>query len=169
MITDSMTKTQFVVEILNRDVDNIFKAQQLIAEENTRLQGAGLKKVKRSGEKIGERSGRLRESLRSPKYSVAGVNGKFQVQAYIPLHIRFLDMKEKGNWMIYNRQVWGILYRNSMIDIKYRYGDQIRDLVGQALRDAFGAAMSSTSKSKSAKSADKGFDGAAYEKAKGRS
>lgn len=140
MVTESMTESQFIVEILNRDVANIYKAQQLIAEENTRLQGAGLKAVKRSGKKIGERSGRLRESLRNPKYTVAGVDGKFQVQAYIPLHIRFLDMRSKGNWMIYNRPVWGILYRNSLLDIKYRYGDHIHDLVGNALREAFGSA-----------------------------
>ncbi len=136
MMTDNMTKSQFVVEILNRDLVNIYRAQQLIAEENTRLQGAGMKAVRRSGKKIGERSGRLRESLRNPKYTVAGVDGKFQAQAYIPLHMRFLDMKSLGNWMIYNRQVWGILYRNTMIDIKYRYGDQIRDRVGDALRNA---------------------------------
>jgi len=136
MMTDNMTKSQFVVEILNRDLVNIYRAQQLIAEENTRLQGAGMKAVRRSGKKIGERSGRLRESLRNPKYTVAGVDGKFQAQAYIPLHMRFLDMKSLGNWMIYNRQIWGILYRNTMIDIKYRYGDQIRDRVGDALRNA---------------------------------
>jgi len=137
MVTEQMTKSQFVVEVLNRDIDNIYSAQLLIAEKNIRLQGASLKQVKRSGNKIGTRSGELLEALRDPDYSIAGVDGKFQVQAYIPLQARFLDMRHLGNWMIYNRQVWGILYRNSLIDIKYRYGDQIWNQLGSALHDAF--------------------------------
>lgn len=137
MVTEQMTKSEFVVEVLNRDVENIYRAQLLIAEKNIRLQGASLKAVKRSGKKIGERSGQLKNALQNPQYNIAGIDGKFQVQAYIPLQVRFLDMKHLGNWMIYNRQVWGILYRNSLIDIKYRYGDNIRNSVGEALRDAF--------------------------------
>lgn len=136
MITDSMTKTQFVVEILNRDIDNIFKAQRLIAEKSTQLKKGGLKEKKRSG-RIGTASGRLLASLNNPKYTIAGVNGKFQVQAYIPLHMRFFDMKHLGNWEIYNRQVWGILYRNTLIDLKYGYGRQLRNLLGGALDRAF--------------------------------
>ncbi len=137
MVTEQMTKSEFVVEVLNRDVENIYRAQLLIAEKNIRLQGASLKAVKRSGKKIGERSGQLKNALQNPQYNIAGIDGKFQVQAYIPLQVRFLDMKHLGNWMIYNRQVWGILYRNSLIDIKYRSGDNIRNSVGEALRDAF--------------------------------
>lgn len=137
MVTEQMIKSEFVVEVLDRDVENIYGAQLLIAEKNIRLQGASLKAVKRSGKKIGERSGQLKNALQNPQYNIAGIDGKFQVQAYIPLQVRFLDMKHLGNWMIYNRQVWGILYRNSLIDIKYRSGDNIRNSVGEALRDAF--------------------------------
>lgn len=137
MVTEQFTKSEFIVEILNRDVVNIFRAQLLIAEKNIRLQGAGLKQVKRYGKKIGVRSGNLLESLREPGYSIAGVNGTFQMKASVPLQTRFLDMKHRGNWMIYNRQIWGILYRNTKIDLKYRYRDDIRDTLGAALQDAF--------------------------------
>jgi hypothetical protein len=168
MGTDQMTKTEFVVQVLNRDVRNIYKAHQLIAEKNTRLEGKDLKEVKRQGSRIGNRSGHLLESLRNPNYSVTGIDGQFQVQAYIPLYLRFFDMKHLGNWMIYNRQVWGILYNNSMVDIKYEYGDQVRDIIGSALRDAFGSPGSLSSKSKKTTSNNSVTDGAAYEKAKGR-
>lgn len=137
MGTDQMTKTEFVVQVLNRDVRNIYKAHQLIAEKNIRLQGKDLKEKKRQGAKIGSKSGHLLESLQNPNYSVTAIDGQFQVQAYIPLYLRFFDMKHLGNWMIYNRQVWGILYNNSRVDIKYGYGDQIRDIVGESLRRAF--------------------------------
>jgi hypothetical protein len=46
-------------------------------------------------------------------------------------------MKRLGNWKIYNRQIWGILYSNALKDIKQRYGEYIGDTVGDALRDAF--------------------------------
>lgn len=136
MITAQMTKSQFVVEVLNRDVQNIYKAQLLIAQENIRLQGSDFKQKKRSGAKLSERSGNLLEKLRNPSYSiVSGEN--FKVEAVVALQTRFLDMKQHGNWMIYNRQVWGILYRNSMLDIKYGYARQIRDYLGEALDRAF--------------------------------
>lgn len=137
MITDQFTKTQFVVEVLNRDITNIYRAQQLIVEKNIRLTGKNLKEKKRSGTKIGTRSGRLLESLQNPQFAIAAGSGKLQAQSYIPLHARFLDMKEKGNWMIYNRQVWGILYGRSIIDVKYGYGEQLRDTLGEALNQAF--------------------------------
>lgn len=137
MVTDQLTKTEFVVEVLNRDVRNIYKAHQLIAEKNIRLQGRDLKEVKRKGAKIGSKTGHLLESLRNPNYSITAMNGQFQVQAYIPLYLRFFDMKHLGNWMIYNRQVWGILYNSSRVDIKYGYGEQIRDILGDALNRAF--------------------------------
>ena len=137
MVTGQMTKTEFVVQVLNRDVRNIYKAHQLIAEKNIRLQGADLKVKKRQGSRMGSRSGHLLESLQNPNYSVVTMYGQFQVQAYIPLYLLFFDMKHLGNWMIYNRQVWGILYNNSRVDIKYGYGDQIRDILGDSLRRAF--------------------------------
>lgn len=137
MITDQMTKTQFIVEVLNRDIKNIYRAQLLIAEKNIRLQGSGFKEKKRAGATIGKRTGYLLKSLQHPRFTISGNDGKFNAQAYVSLQTRFLDMKKHGNWMIYNRQVYGILYRNTQIDIKYRYGDQIRDLLGGSLDSAF--------------------------------
>lgn len=136
MITEQFTKSEFMVEIVNRDVVNIFRAQLLIAEKNIRLQGANLEQV-RGGGKIGVRSGNLLKSLRDPSYSIAAVNGRLQMSASVPIQTRFLDMKRRGNWMIYNRQIWGILYRNTKIDLKYRYRDGIRDSLGAALQNAF--------------------------------
>ena len=137
MLTEQITKSQFVVEVLNRDIANIYKAQLLIARHNIRLTGTDLKQVKRAGPKMGERKGKLISSLASPKYAIFGRDGKFQAEASIPIHTRFLDMKKHGNWMIYNRQVWGILYRNAMLDIKYGYKRRLHDHVGDALRAAF--------------------------------
>lgn len=144
MVTENLTKTQFIVDILNRDVSNIYQAMRLIAEKSTRLEGRAMKEKKRK-DKIGVRTGTLLKSVQNPNFTIAGINGTFQVNAYIPLHMRFLDMKKKGNWKIYNRQVWGILYNNSIRDLKYGYGEEIRDIVGAALVQAFGGSYASTS------------------------
>ena len=136
MITDQMTKSGFVADVLNRDFQNIFKAQKLIVEQNTRLQGKDLKKVQGRG-RIGRRSGALMDSVQNPKFNIVGNNGNFQAEAYVPLHMRFLDMKRIGNWKIYNRQIFGILYRSSMRSIRFGYGRDMSDVLGNELDKAF--------------------------------
>jgi hypothetical protein len=51
--------------------------------------------------------------------------------------MRFLDMKHFGNHKIYNKQVFGILYKNALRDIRYRYGQETSDTIGDLLRSAF--------------------------------
>lgn len=46
-------------------------------------------------------------------------------------------MKKHGNWKIYNRQVWGILYNNSLRRILHGYGEEIHDNVRATLESAF--------------------------------
>jgi hypothetical protein len=137
MISENITKQQFIVSILKRDVEHIYSAQRLIATKNIYIKGKQLKATKRKGEKIGERTGSLLESLQNPDYSVYAEGNKFIISAGIVKHMRFLDMKHLGNRMIYNRQVWGILYNNSLREIKSGYGQHLHDLVEEALQKAF--------------------------------
>ncbi|EOA52049.1 hypothetical protein HMPREF1214_04873 [Bacteroides sp. HPS0048] len=51
--------------------------------------------------------------------------------------MRFMDMKRVGNWQIYNRQVWGILYNNTINAVRYEYGKQVRDQIYARLTNAF--------------------------------
>ncbi len=137
MISDKITKTQFIASTLERDVKNIYSAMSLIARQNVYIEGKKLQQKKRRGSTIGQRTGALLHSLENPQYSISGLDGKFIVTASIVQHIRFLDMKHLGNRRIYNRQVWGILYNNALPDIKYSYGKEVYDFVGRALREAF--------------------------------
>lgn len=138
MISDQIVKSEFVTGILERDIKNIYSAMELVAKSNVYIEGKALKEKKRRGAKIGKQSGALINSLENPVYSIIGINGKFIITAGIVLHERFLDMKKMGNRRIYNRQVWGILYNNALPDIKYNYGTEIRDIVGESLKQAFG-------------------------------
>jgi len=137
MISDNITKQDFIIQVLERDVRNIYKTQLAIAQQNIYIGGKQLKVTKRRGAKIGVRSGSLLKSLENPDYMIQAQGDKFIVSAAIVKHMRFLDMKKHGNRKIYNRQVWGILYNNALKDIKYNYGQTVSDVIGEKLREAF--------------------------------
>lgn len=48
-----------------------------------------------------------------------------EVISQIPLVMRFVDMKRYGNWEIYNKQVWGMLYRDVFSDLSQKYRSYI--------------------------------------------
>jgi len=137
MISSNITKQEFITQVLERDIRNIYQSQLLIAQQNIRVTGRELKKIKRAGPTIGVRSGSLINSLQNPDYWIQMQGENLTVSAYIVRHMRFLDMKRLGNWHIYNRQVWGILYNNALKDIRYNYGREIENRVGKALDEAF--------------------------------
>lgn len=136
MITESISKADFIVQVLDRDVKNIYMAQRLIAEQNIYISGKDLKSSKGKGKQVSQKTGRLLRSLSAADYDIQFDGAKFNVTSQIALHTRFLDMKKFGNHRIYNAQVWGILYGTTLPTIKYKYGQRIHDLVGQALKRA---------------------------------
>jgi hypothetical protein len=138
MITENITKQQFIVQVLERDIKRIFAAELAIAQENIYVSGKELKVTKQRGYKIGVRSGALLESLQNPDYVIQAQGEKFIVSAGIVKHMRFIDMKKYGNRRIYNRQVWGILYNNALKDIRFNYGNAIADSVFDDIVEAFG-------------------------------
>lgn len=171
MISEKISKSEFVIQVLERDVKNIYNAQLLIAQENIYMKGKALKTTKRKGALIGRKSGRLLESLQNPDYVIAQRGDKFILSSGIVKHMRFLDMKHLGNRQIYNRQLWGILYNNALRDIRQGYGKELYDFVGKSLQEAFNKSSSSSSSKSSGSTQDstkKQFDGEAYTRAKGR-
>lgn len=132
----SMAPDEFIRQIFERDAKNIYRSQKLIISQRIYLEGKELKATQRS-RGIKRRTGRLEDSLSNPDFIVQSQGERFNIIAEYPLYIRFLDMKHLGNWMIYSKQIWGILFSNALPDIKYRYGDYIADTVGNALRNAF--------------------------------
>jgi hypothetical protein len=132
MFTDSIKK-QFVTQVIERDIKNIYNAQLLIATKNIYMTGSNRELHKRKGPLMGGR-GNLIQSLQSPDYKIS-VGDTITIVNTIAKQLRFLDMKAHGNWQIYNRQVWGILYNNALQDIRAGYGKQIHDHIGKILRD----------------------------------
>ena len=134
MITE--LKGDFIVKTLDRNVANIFEAQRIIAERNVYVRGRNLTIKKKKGKSIGRYTGRLMSSLSHPSYTIVKTTEGFIVNSSIMQYMRFLDMKRMGNREIYNKQLWGILYRRTFPSIKYDYGKNVHDALGAALKKA---------------------------------
>lgn len=131
-----LSQPEFIRAILERDARNISKVQSLILSDRIYLSGKDLKATRRK-KGLKKRTGRLEDALANPDFYIQSAGEKFILADNYPLYIRFLDMKHLGNWQIYNRQIWGILYNNTLPDIRFKYGQAIRNYVGEAL-DAAG-------------------------------
>ncbi len=68
---------------------------------------------------------------------VAGSGSSLYATIVYPTYIRFLDMKRLGNYRIYNRPIWGILYRQTLRDIRYEFSDWLAKFVSSRLADGF--------------------------------
>lgn len=85
---------------------------------------------------IKKRTGVLMKSLREGQPVITGQGLEAHLEAEYPVYTRMLDMKEKGNHKIYNRPIWGILYKQTLIDMKYEYKDWLRSQVEEFLKKA---------------------------------
>jgi hypothetical protein len=135
MFTDSINR-QFITGIIMRDIRNIYRAQELIASKNIYITGRERNWHKRPGPAIQGRDSLLKH-LQNPSVNLTGDIENITVENTIQIRLRFLDMQAHGNWKIYNRQVWGILYNNALQDIRAGCGERIRDWLGDELRTIF--------------------------------
>lgn len=72
------------------------------------------------------RSGELMDALQSSPWTISPSSVGVEARLFYPYYIRFLDMKRLGNHKIYNRPIWGILYKQTFIDIKYDLREWMR-------------------------------------------
>lgn len=142
-MNEDLIKQAFIRENVERDVRAIFEAQRLIAMERiyTRTSySRGRRRLFQEqgyGQLVRGRTGELLNSLQNPKYSISLSGAGIVAESNIPLYIRFLDMKELGNYAIYNRQVWGILYNNTLMNVRNGFDKETRDRVYAELQAAF--------------------------------
>lgn len=126
-------KTDFFTDRIGRGIQDIFNAQLDIATKRIYQKGRSRKKVQGYGELVQGRSGALMEALQNPKYSIQPDGEGVIAHSNLPLYTRFLDMKRHGNYQIYNRQIYGILYRETMGKIKYEYQEYARERIKEML------------------------------------
>ena len=122
-------KTDFFTDRIGRGIQDIFQAQLNIATKRIYQKGRARKKVQGYGTLVQGRSGALMAALQDPNYSVVPDGEGVIAHSNLPLYTRFLDMKKHGNYQIYNRQIYGILYHDTLGKIKYEYQDYVRERV----------------------------------------
>ena len=108
-------REEFFKRILSRDFKTIYQRQLDIAERGIYREGRLLKV-------------RFRQ--------ITGVD-PIMLETGYPLYIRFLDMREKGNLRIYNRQIWGIVYNNTLPDLRVGMSDSLRKEIRSRLEGLF--------------------------------
>lgn len=141
-MNEDLIKQEFIRENVEKDIRAIFEAQLLIAREriytrtNYTNKGRSFYKERGFGGTL-DRDSFILKSLESPKYTIEASGNGIIATSNVPLYIRFMDMKKIGNWQIYNRQVWGILYNNTLHAVRYEYGKEVRERIYAQLQDVF--------------------------------
>ena len=82
------------------------------------------------------RTGHLRDRLAAAEFQITGVD-PIMLETGYPLYIRFLDMREKRDLRIYNRQIWGIVYNNALPDLRAGMSDSLRKEIRNRLEKLF--------------------------------
>jgi len=126
---------QFVHQEILKGIRDIFSAQRNVAQRRIYQEGKERRVKQGTGKTVRGRSGYLMQSLENPNFKAwKGGLGNHAHLDY-PIYIRFLDMKEHGNFKIYNRQIWGILYGETFRNIRYEFNQEVRDWVDKHLRE----------------------------------
>lgn len=115
--------TSYFKGLLLRGIRDVFEAQRLIANKRIYQSGHERVRYKRDGDEMKSRSGALMAALNNPQYLLSDSGEGVHAELSYPLYLRFLDMKRLGNWQIYNRQLWGILYKETFIQMRFAMSD----------------------------------------------
>lgn len=116
-------KIQYFRQQLERGIRNIFEKQKEIATARIYSKGRGDRHASRQGREYYDRSGSLLDSLTNPRYLISVDGSGVSLATSVPTYIRFLDMRRLGNYHIYNRPIWGILYGETLQNVKYEFRD----------------------------------------------
>lgn len=126
---------QFIHQEIKKGLRDIFAAQANIAGRRIYQEGKDRRVRQGTGHTVRGRSGALMDSLENPRQKIWQGELGNHAQFEYPIYIRFLDMKEHGNFKIYNRQIWGILYGETFRNIRYEFNQEVRDWVDKHLRE----------------------------------
>lgn len=123
---------KYFTEYVNRGFRRIFEEQRRIAA--AKIYG---KQAYRTDGTPRSRSGRLQQALATPTFSKTGSGSGISAKAQYPTYLRFLDMKRLGNYRIYNRPVWGILYKETFNDIRFEFSAWLRKNLADSIRESY--------------------------------
>lgn len=118
-----MIDEQFIRQTINKGNQVIFDTQADVVSQH-----------------LNERSGRLAHFIGSRSFNVDGLRYSYPVLIYM----RFLDIQakrrksERSGLALYNRVVWGVLYRQVQPKLRFGLSDEIRQQIKNQLLSATG-------------------------------
>lgn len=120
-----MIKTEFIHRTVSRDLKIIYDTQQSVVSEF--LTGG---------------TGKLANYLSSKPFTLA-IDTSFVKTYHIRVlnYLRFLDiryrkqnMQNRRKLALYNRVIWGVLYNETMPDLRYTFTKEMKQKIGSDLR-----------------------------------
>lgn len=130
MITEEIIQEAYIRKIITRDADRIYTTQADVVRQNIQ----------------GTRADNLSGFLSMKPFSAMGAPGKQTYHFRVLTYLRFLDIWSSGrsqshmhirrNLALYNRVIWGVLYHETLPDLKYGYTKDIRDSIKAELQSA---------------------------------
>lgn len=127
-------KLQYARAQMEKGIRDIFARQLQIAQDGIYSAAATQARERRTGRLSLGRSGSLLAALQSPHFSVTEKGGGVEATVQLPEYSRFVDMRKHGNKKIYNKPVFGILYKEVLSSVKYEFREwlqQQRQLLAQ--------------------------------------
>ncbi|NDV46196.1 hypothetical protein D0T49_03960 [Paludibacter sp. 221] len=123
MISDKIIKDGFVTKTLRAGTNKVFELQSEIAHEI-----------------LQQRTGRLFANLEERKFGLDVKSEHYTVTVRILNYLRFQDIryndKLRSDLHLYNRTVWGVLYGETLPELKYGLTDEIREAIRKRLEAA---------------------------------
>lgn len=130
-------KLRYFSEQVSKGIREVFARQLEATVESVYSDAATQERERRTGRLHRGRSGALLEALRNPAYSVGEKSGSLRAEASLPVYSRFLDMKRGRGRGIYNKPLFGTLYRDVRNNIRYEFRQWMqanREAVAESLR-----------------------------------
>ena len=132
MITDSLIKKKFIHQLLQRGMEQIYAAQEQVI----------------TGE-LDTRTGQLRQWASRRQYDMRiSSSGDYTINVRFYPYLRFIDMMYRGRKdrvskykrskiAVYNRIIYGILYRCTFPAIRFGFTDKVREGIKKNLEKTF--------------------------------
>lgn len=126
MITDEIIKKEFIHQIVTRDIELIYTTQEKV-----------IRTVFPGG------TGNLADFLSRKPITISGEGLERTFYMRVFSYLRFLDIRYRKDRMetrlhlaLYNRVIWGVLYNETMPDLRYGLTSEIRKKITAQLQAA---------------------------------
>lgn len=130
MISEEIIRETYIRKIITLDADRIYTTQIKVVDYNFQS----------------PRADNLKNFLSTKPYSSQEAPGKMVYHFRVLTYLRFLDILSSGrskstmptrrNLELYNRVIWGVLYRETLPDLRYGLTQDIKNSIKSQLQSA---------------------------------